>query len=322
MTICAALLLWGGAAPFGTGSAHAGSCCGGGAGGGLLAPRYSLAVFDASFDAERYDGFWDQEGRHKPDPPGSDLMQYRLSIGYARRLAPKWQASAVVPYVWNDNHYAGISSSSNGLGDATLSLWYEAREDTSAWKVRTASDLLPSVTIGTSLLVPTGVSPYDNVGSSFDVTGRGFYRVDANMIVEKTLQPWGLNVSMGYGTHLERSVNREYGRYVEPYKKRPGDRLSASVALSYNYYLGTKGDTLTGTVSAAHLQEARGTIEGHADSASGFRKDSLGATLAYSSTDSDWSWRASWSHAPSSDSWGENFPSTDVYTVGVRYVYR
>jgi hypothetical protein len=303
-------------------SAQAGSCCGGGSAASLVLPQYARQMIDLSADVEKYHGFWNQDGKYTPDPPGSDLRQYRLNLGYATRLAPRWQTSIIVPYVWNDNKYSGHSSHSEGPGDTTLNLWYGAREDKSAWKIRSAKDLTPAVTIGPSLLIPTGISPYDSVNSSFDVTGRGFYRLDGNILVEKTIHPWSASLAMSYGTYLSRPVDREYGKYVEPYRRKLGDRMSGSLSLGYIYYLGTGGDTLTGTASLSYLAEADGKIDGAADPTSGFRKEAAGAALSYSNLDRDWSLRASWSHAIRQDGWGENFPTTDIFTLGVRYAFR
>ena len=300
----------------------AGSCCGGGGGATLVLPEFYQAMVDVSFDMEKYDGFWNQDGKYTPDPAGSDLRQYRLNTGYARRLSTNWQASIIVPYVWNENKYSGLSSRSEGLGDTTLNLWYEAIDDKSAWKIRNLKDMTPSVTIGTALLVPTGISPYDSVNSSFDVTGRGFYRLDGNVLIAKMLHPWSATVSLGYGTYLERPVNREYGKYVEPYRKKLGDRTSASVSLSYIYYLGSGGDTLTGTGSFSYLHENDAAINGSRQPLSGFEKNAFGGTIAYSGTDHDWSIRGSWSHAIQRNDWGKNFPTTDIYTIGASYGFR
>jgi hypothetical protein len=288
----------------------------------LILPKYAQGMIDMSFDFEKYDGFWNQEGKWTPDPPKSDLRQYRVNAGSAKRLSPTWQASIVVPYVWNDNTYSGLSSRTDGLGDTSLNLWYEAVDDTSAWKIRSIGDLTPSVLIGPSLLLPTGISPYDDVSNSFDVTGRGFYRLDGNLYIDKTLHPWNTSLSLSYGTYLERPVNREYGKYVSPYRKKLGDRTLGTASVSYINYLGTGGDTLTGTVSFSYLNEAEGTISGRRDPTGGFRKEAFSGAIAYSSTDHDWSLRASWSHAVRQDGWGENFPTTDIYTLGVRYVFR
>jgi hypothetical protein len=300
-------------------AAWAASCCGGGAATGLILPKYAQGMLDVSFDVEKYDGYWNQDGKYKHDPAG---LQYRLNSGYAKRLSSHWQASVIVPYIWNDNTDSNVPSRSDGLGDVSLNFWYEAVDDTSAWKIRSFSDLKPSVLIGPSLLLPTGISPYDDVSSSFDVTGRGFYRFDGNLYIDKTLHPWNASLALSYGTYLERPVNRENGRYVLPYRKKLGDRASGTASVSYIYYFGTGGDTLTGTVSLSYLNEAEGTINGRRDPTSGFRKEAVGGALAYSSTDHDWSLRASWSHAVRQDGWGENFPTTDIYTLGVRYAFR
>jgi len=318
--IAAALI--GGAALFSPLTSWAGSCCGGGSATSLIVPSYARAIVDLSFDTELYDGFWNQDGAHVDDPPKSDLKQYRLNLGYAHRFFEKWQASVTVPYVWNDNRYSGISSHTDGLGDITTSLWYEALSDTTAWKVRDAHDLIPSVNLGLSLLIPSGISPYDDEKSSFDVTGRGFYRLDGNLLIDKTIQPWSTTLALSYGTYFERSVNREYGKYVEPYKKQLGDRFSASLSVSYNYFFGSGGDTLIPTVSYSYLQEENGDINGRTDTSSGFQKQSVGIALAYSNTDRDWSIRAGWNHAIQNNGWGKNFPTTDIITVGVRYVFR
>lgn len=316
-----ALLLAGGAT-FVPLTSWGGSCCGGGSATSLMVPKYATAIVDLSFDTEIYDGFWNQDGKHTTDPPGSDLKQYRVNLGYAQRFLKDWQASISLPYVLNDNRYSGQSTQSDGLGDTTLSLWYEAVEDKSSWRVYELKDMLPSVSLGLSLLLPTGISPYDDKNSSFDITGRGFYRLDGNLLIEKSIQPWSASVALAYGTYFERSVNREYGKYIEPYRKQLGDRTSASASLSYSYVLGTGGDMLTGTAAYSYLAESEGSYNGVADSSSAFHKQAVGGTIAYANNDSDWSVRAGWNHAIQQDGWGKNFPTTDIFTVGVRYVLR
>jgi len=319
VTFMTAALLWGAACLFSP-SAWAGSCCGGGGGAGLLLPKFSQAMIDFSFDFEKYDGFWNQEGKYTPDPAGSDLRQYRLNTGYARRLSKKWQTSVVVPYVWNVNAYTSGTHRKEGIGDTTLNLWYEALDDTTAWKIHDLKDLKPSVTIGPSLVIPTGISPYDGMPSD-DVTGRGFYRLDGNLIISKTLHPWSASFSLSYGSYLERPVNREVD-YVTPYRKKLGDRSSASLSVSYITYLGSGGDALTGTASLSELREADATRDGNRIDNSGLKKDAIGGTIAYSSTDHDWGVRAVWSHTVKQDGWGMNFPATDIYTLGVNYGFR
>jgi len=320
LTIITATLLAGVAALY-PGNARAASCCGGGSAASLIVPKYARAVADLSFDAELYDGYWDQNGNHRSDPTGSDLKQYRVNAGLGYRLARDWQASVSLPYIFNDNRYSGVSSQSNGLGDTTASLMYDLLDDNSAWKVRNAKDLIPSVSLGVSLLLPTGISPYDDQKSSFDITGRGFYRLDGTLLVEKTLRPWNASLSLAYGTYFDRSVNREYGKYVAPYTKGLGDRFSVSFSTGYTYVLGTGGDSITATATYAYLNEGDASYNGKTDTGSGFDKHSVGGGLSYSNTDSNWSLRAGWNHAIKQSGWGKNFPCTDVFSVGVRYVF-
>lgn len=313
----AALVL--GAASLSPSLSWAGSCCGGGGGATLLLPKFYRNMVDVCFETEKYDGYWNPHGEYVHEPVG---YQYRLNAGFAHRISQSWQTSISALYVWNDNQYSNGSTHTSGIGDIMLNLWYEALEDKSAWKIRSMKDLVPSVTIGPSILIPTGISPYDNKTSSYDVTGRGFYRFDGNVLIAKTLHPWTTSVLLMYGTYLERPVNREYGKYVEPYRKKLGDRSSATASLGYIYYIGSAGDALTGTVSLSALREEDATINGNRQALSGFRKDSFGASIAYSSTDSDWIVRVSWNHAIRRNGWGNNFPTTDIYTIGVSYGFR
>jgi hypothetical protein len=319
LLLLAALLV--GAASLWARPVGAASCCGGGSGAALSVPKYARAVADFAFDTEIYDGYWNQDGRHINDPSGSALRQYRLNLGAGYRFASDWQFGINLPYVWNDNTYSGVSSQTDGLGDTTVSLTYDVWDDNVLRKGRDLSGLVPGVTVGLSLLLPTGISPYDDVTSSFDVTGRGFYRLDGTLLLEKSLRPWNLALSLAYGTHFERCINREYGKYVAPYRKELGDRASASAALGYTQVIGTGGDSLTGTVSYAWLHEGDASYNGMNDNNSGFYKQTVGGTLTYGSTDSNWSVRAGWNHALQQDGWGRNFPTTDIFSLGVRYVF-
>ncbi len=317
-----AILLTGGITLLSSPDGQAASCCGGGSASSLVLPKFSRAMSDISFDIEKYDGFWNQEGKHTPDPPGSDLRQYRLNLGYAHRFAPRWQGSVTLPYVWNENDYAGLNSSTNGLGDATVSLWYENFDGIQCvWKVKSLEDLKPAAYFGATLTIPTGISPYDDVENSFDITGRGFYRLDGTVLLDKTVYPWNASLLLSYGTHFERPVNREYGNYVEPYERRLGDRMLATLSLGYTQFLESMS-TLTYTLAYSDLKENEGKVDGHRDPATGFRKRSIAATVAFATFDRDWVVKFTWSHTLRGDDWGENFPTTDVYTVGVSRVYR
>lgn len=301
---------------------EAASCCGGGSSSSLVLPKFSQAMVDASFDYEVYKGFWNQDGDWTQDPKGSDLKQYRLNLGYAHRLAPRWQASASLPYVWNQNKYASMSRNTSGIGDAAVSMWYEAFDKVSCvWEVNSWQDLKPAVYWGGSLTVPTGTSPYDDVQDNFDTTGRGFYRLDLSMLMDKTVYPWNASFQVTYGKHLQRSVNREYGTYVDPYRKQLGDRFNSSLSFGYTYFTDAM-ESLTGTLAYAYLKEGKGTIDGDTDPNSGMEKRSLAASVAWATEDRDWVTKFTLSHAPTNDGWGRNFPATNVFTVGATHVLR
>lgn len=303
-------------------SAQAASCCGGGSASSLVLPKFSHEMIDVSVDYEKYDGFWKSDGSWEPDPAGSELKQYRLNVGYAYRLAPRWQASVSLPYVWNRNKYASFSRDTSGLGDTKLSVWYEQFDKISCvWKVNNWQDLVPAIYWGATLTVPTGVSPYDDVKDSFDITGLGFYRLDANMLLDKTVYPWNVSYSMSYGKYLERSVNREYGSYVDPYDRQRGDRLSASLSFGYTYFT-EEMNSLTGSLAYSYLDEDEAMIDGVDDPTSGLRKRSVSATLAWADDDRNWVAKVTWSHAIPKDGWGKNFPATDIITLGVSHVLR
>ena len=303
-------------------TAWAASCCGGGSAASLIMPKFAKAMMDVSIDWEHYDGFWDSDGKYHSDPPGSDLNQYRLNLAYGHRLASRWQASVILPYVWNSNQYAGLTSKTDGLGDTTLNLVYEPFDKIKCvWRVRNWEDLKPAVYYGVSLTVPTGISPYDDVTNSFDITGRGFYRLDGSVMLDKTIYPWNVSLLFSYGKYLERDVNREYGKYVEPYKKQLGDRKLGTASVGYTYFLESM-DTLTFTLAYSLLQEDAGTINGHPDLTTEMEKKSVSATLAYASMDRNWIFKGTWGHAMPESGQGKNFPVTDVFTIRVSHVIR
>lgn len=307
---------------FTSAASWAASCCGGGSSSSLIMPKFARAMLDVSMDLEDYNGFWDSNGDYRPDPEGSDLNQYRINLGYAHRLGSRWQASAILPYVWNRNIYTGLTSNTQGIGDTTLNLWYETFDNiTCVWKVRKWADMKPAVYLGGSLTVPTGISRFDNVANSFDITGRGFYRLDANMLVEKTIYPWNASLLLSYGKYLERSVNRDYGNYVQPSRRKLGDRMLATVSGGYTYFLESM-DTLTFTLAYSHLQEDAGRIDGRPDPTTKMEKNSFAGTLAWSTMDRDWIFKGTLSHAIPEDGWGLNFPVTNIVSLEVSHVLR
>lgn len=274
-------------------------------------------MFDLSLDVEQYAGFWNSAGQHVDDPVDSDLSQFRLNAGFGYRLADNWQASIIMPYVWNDNQYAGFQTKTSGLGDSVASLWYEGFDAvTCVYAVNSIADLKPSIYYGLSLTIPTGVSPYGDVENSFDITGRGFYRLDASINIEKTVFPWSVSLAYSYGVYFERPVNREYGNYVEPYDKNLGDRKLLTFSFGYTEQTTSLG-TLTYTLAYADLAEDAGEIDGITDPTGGLEKKSLAFTVAFSNFEKSRIYKLTINQANE----GKNFPETQIVTVGASYVY-
>ncbi len=223
-------------------------------------------MIDMSFDLEKYDGYWTRNMEYHHDGAGTDMRQYRLNLGYAVRLAERWQLSASIPYVWNANKYPnGITSRVDGLGDSAFSVWYEAFDSPMCrlgWSDLELRDLVPAATFGLSLTVPTGISPYDGVKSD-DITGRGFYRLDGNVLLDKTIYPLNMSLFLSYGKYLERSVNRE-DKYVDPYHKRLGDRKVGTLWISYQTLIDISEtrNHLTYTAAVSEIWEDDGTKNG------------------------------------------------------------
>jgi len=303
------------------GNAYAGSCCGGGGGPALILPKLQSRMWDASAELEIYDGYWGRGGKWLPDPKGSHLSQSRLNAGYARRLADNWQTSVILPLIYNDNQYQSQSSATHGLGDITAGIMYEAFDTAMCvWSVETWRDLAPAPYFGLTLTIPTGVSPFDDAQRSWDVTGRGFYRLDAVAVVEKTVWPWTLTLSYSYGVHMERPVNREYGDWVEPYHKKLGDRRLYSITGAYTRFMSTD-DSLTFALGYSDLWEGAAMAGAYPDPGSGFRKSALSANISFSNVDKSFIARIGWNRAMKGNGWGENFPVTDILSLGVSYAY-
>ena len=72
----------------------------------------------------------------------------------------------------------------------------------------------------------------------------------------------------------------------------------------------------------SHLQEDAGKIDGRTDPSTEMEKNSLGAILAYSTMDRDWVFKLSYIHALPESGQGQNFPVTDILTMGVSHVFR
>lgn len=303
-------------------ASYAASCCGGGSAGSLILPKFGKKIVDVSFDIESYRGKWDSERSYIPDPASDSLNQYRLNLGYGQRIAKNWQASIIAPYVWNDNHFSGETIKSNGFGDTSVSFWYETFDRvTCVYQVNSIEDLKPAIYLGGSLTLPTGNSMYGNSAKvNYDITGRGLYRFDSNILIEKTVYPFTATLQGSYGKHFARPVNQEYGQAIDPYTKRLGDRRFLSASIGYTVFLEDL-DTITYSLALAKLNEDKAQTGAHKEAKSQLEKQSASLTATYASPDLRYIYKASWSHAFASDDYGMNFPVTDIITLGLSYAF-
>lgn len=299
-------------------TSQAASCCGGGAGTSVILPKFNELMVEATTAHEHYDGNWNPNGQYVEEVDGKDLNEYTTTISVAKRLNDNWQISGNLPYTRHYNTYPDQDTQSSGIGDSTISLWYEAFENvTCIYRIAGWESLKPSIYLGGQMTVPTGKSRYsDRIDRSEDITGRGFYRFDAQAMVEKTIYPWSLSVTWMYGKYLERPVNQEYGRDIEPYDKQLGDRHSLASSLGYTWFA---KDMSMVTLAYAYtdLSEGASSIDGNRNAEDAFQKISQGFNLTYTSPRRDWFAKAGYNEAIR----GEGTPKSSSISLGVGYVY-
>lgn len=295
----------------------AASCCGGGAGTSVILPKFNDMMVEANSAYEQFDGNWNPDGHYVEEVDGQDLNELTTTISMAKRLHDHWQFSLNLPYTRHDNQYSGESGNSGGLGDTSMSIWYEAFENvTCVYRIAGWESLKPSIYIGGQLTVPTGKSRYsDRVDRSEEITGRGFYRFDSQVMVEKTIYPWSLSVTWMYGKYLERPVNQEYGRDIEPYDKQLGDRHSLSSSLGYTWFAKDMS-MVTLSTSYTDLSEGASSIDGDRNEDDAFQKISTGLNLTYTSPRRDWFAKLGYSQAER----GTRTPRSSAINLGVGYV--
>lgn len=299
---------------------EAASCCGGGSASPLLLPKFYRQMVQSQLSLERYDGYWNQKGQVKNDPPHSELEQWRWQWGYAKRLSSRWQASVQIPWVWNDNLYGRQKSSSQGLGDSTLNLVYEAFDGVQClYRIRHWRDLTPASYFNLGLTLPTGISPYDDQKNSYDITGRGHYVLNASVLLEKSIFPWSARAQLGAGYPIERSVNREYGKAVAPYKVQLGTSWDVAIGFGYSMPVQTWG-SLSFNLDAKRVQESESRYNGSKDPNTGYRKKNLSVSSSWSNVPKTRIATLGYHFSPRESSWGKNFPITQRLSFGVSYV--
>ena len=288
----------------------------------MILPKFAKYLLDFSLDHEKYEGYWNYLGLHKSDPAGSDLRQLRMNLGSAFRLHDNIQSFAVIPYIININQYTGIKSNTYGAGDITIGVNFEAFDDIRCvYRVLSFNDIIPAAYFGLKLTIPTGLSPYDKVENSFDITGLGFYTASFTVLLDKTIKSYNFTLSGSYSINAERPVNREYGRYVEPYSVQPGGKLNFSASTGYTFAFDSM-DSLTFTLGYSYIMESLWKINNVENVFSGFYKHALSAGLAFSSADQNHIIKIMNTINLPLTGWGMNKPTSYTTTLEYSYVIR
>jgi hypothetical protein len=301
---------------------HAASCCGGGSSASLTLPKFATFMFSTGFDHEIYNGYWNTEGDYREDPEGSDLRQLRMNIGAAYRLHDNIQTFLSIPYVYNINKYSGLSSESYGAGDITAGFNFELFNDIRCvYRVLSLEDIWPATYLGVKAIVPTGLSPYDDVPNSFDITGLGFYTFNFNLLIDKTINSFNMTLGANYSISAKRTVNMEYGRFIEPYDIQQGDKLNLSASAGYSFLLKSM-DSITLTLGYAYLEEFKWKINDAEVPFTGFNKHNLTVGLAFATSDMNDVIKLGNSFNIPEDNWGSNKPATITTTLEYSHVIR
>ena len=295
----------------------AASCCGGGASSGVILPKFNQSMWDISLAHESDEGKWRENGTHQKTTNGSEFNQQRLNLNYAQRLSDNWQINYSLPLVNNLSQSSGKEHNNFGAGDLQISTWYEAFENvTCVYKITNLESLKPSIYFGANLTLPTGTSPYSDDANLHNVHGLGFYRLDASMIIEKTVYPLSLSYQASYGEHFERPISRQSGQAITPYDLKLGARSNQNLTLGYTIFLPTLS-MLTFSGSVSEVKQSKSRADGVTDKNTGFDKKSLGLSLGYLTPARDWTFKLNSSYAFG----GNNTTKTYLTSLGVSRVY-
>ncbi len=156
----------------------------------------------------------------------------------------------------------------------------------------------------------------DRVDDSQETTGKGVYRLDANMLIEKTVYPFSLAWQASYGKHVERPINEEAGKAITPQDMQVGDRTLHTFSAAYTFFLPNLA-MLNATMSHTQLDQGKTKYDGVKDPSSGTEKQGLGLTLSYSSAVRDWIVKMGISQAQA----GKGVDKTTVTNLGISHVF-
>lgn len=296
---------------------QAASCCGGGASSGVILPKFNQAMWDVSLAQKNDKGSWQQDGDHNQTTTGNESLQQNINLNYAHRLNDNWQMSYGLPLTSNQNQNSGKTYSNFAIGDFTIGTWYEAFENvTCVYKITGLESLKPAVYFGSSLTLPTGISAYSDDATEFNTTGAGVYRLDANMLIEKTVYPFSLSWQASYGEHLDRPVYQRYGSEIPRYNLQLGTQTSHTLSFAYTHFLPNLS-MLSVTTTLTNVEQKASQINGQDDTATGFDKNTLGLNLSFFNGSREWNIKFN----NSLDFGGNNTAKYFTSSIGVSRVY-
>lgn len=128
-----------------------------------------------------------------------------LSISYG--LTKKLEINASVPFLYNENEIISVTnvsdSSTSGIGDLALGLFYTLKSE---------SNSSPAITASLNVTTPTGdtVDPADLNGLS---TGAGFWGVSTSLSLSKTIDPAVVFFNIGYQHTFD---DDQFGSNIQP----------------------------------------------------------------------------------------------------------
>lgn len=137
------------------------------------------------------------------------VSEFRLIPGFAYRVHPNAQLSAVLPLVTRKVN-ADVSEHGWGVGDVNLAARYEFLDEKTCFaqpleRLRW-DELKPSIHAVVKLYLPTGLPPgFSSQPLGSDITGRGLWAAEVGPEVTKIWGRWGNTLSFSGGRQWPRT---------------------------------------------------------------------------------------------------------------------
>jgi len=188
--------------------------CGCGVGGsyiGLL-PEFHRQIFGLRY---RYNSLLTHIGVGSTTSYLTTNETYRtMELWGGWNISNKFRLMAAVPYSFNERTNQGVSNSKNGIGDISVTGYYQLLNKTKT--VFSDKLLVQSLWIGGGVKLPTGkYNPSDKgaVSENTNLFQLGTASVDftANAMYDVRLQDAGINMSASYKMNTENKFNYRYG---------------------------------------------------------------------------------------------------------------